>query len=118
VPSTFGRGKEDIAKFGHWYFKETSTYIRVFGATDTPHLLPVHIPDHLILGEIWYHTIFQGYKSSLVKYKKRYFIPYGFHIGVYMVRDNVHVKQEGINELEYQFHTCNFCKHDPKGLVP
>jgi hypothetical protein len=44
--------KKMIEKVGHWYFEETSTYIRVFGATDAPHLLPVHVPDHLILGEI------------------------------------------------------------------
>jgi hypothetical protein len=60
----------------------------------------------------------QGYNASLVKDKKRDFIPYGFHIGFYMVRDTAHVKQEGLNQLEYQFHTGRFHKHDPKGLVP
>jgi hypothetical protein len=29
--------KKMIAKVGHWYFEETSTYIRVFRATDAPH---------------------------------------------------------------------------------
>jgi hypothetical protein len=46
--------KKMIAKVGHWYFEETITYIRVFGATGAPHLLPVHVLDHLILGEIRY----------------------------------------------------------------
>jgi hypothetical protein len=110
--------KKMIAKVGHWYFEETSTYIRVFRATDTPHLLPVHVPDHLILGEICYQTILQGYNASLVKDKKRDFIPYGFHIGFYMVRDTAQEKQEGLNQLEYWFHTGHFHKHDPKGLVP
>jgi hypothetical protein len=81
--------KKMISKVGHWYFKETSTYIRVFGATGAPHLLPVHVPDHLILGDICYQTILQGYNASLVKDKKRDFIPYGFHIGFYMVKDTV-----------------------------
>jgi hypothetical protein len=31
--------KNMIDKFGHRYFKETSTYIRVFGAIGAPHLL-------------------------------------------------------------------------------
>jgi hypothetical protein len=70
------------------------------------------------LGEICYHTILQGYNASLVKYKKRAFIPYGFHIGFYMVRETAHAKQEGLNQLEYQFHTGHFHKHNPKGLVP
>jgi hypothetical protein len=87
--------KKMIAKFDHWHFKETSTYIRLFGATVAPHLLPVHVPDRLVLGDIFYHTILQGYNASLVKDKKRYFIPYGFHIGFYMVRDIAHVKKGG-----------------------
>lgn len=73
--------KKMISKVGHWYFEETSTYIRVFGATSVPHLLPIHVSDHLILGEICYQTILQGCNASLVKDKKRAFIPYGFHIG-------------------------------------
>jgi hypothetical protein len=34
-----------------------------------------------------------------------------------MVKDTAHVKQEGLNQLEYQFPTGRFHKHDPKGLV-
>jgi hypothetical protein len=37
--------KKMISKVGHWYLDETMTYIRVFGATDAPHLLPAHVPD-------------------------------------------------------------------------
>lgn len=107
-----------IAKVGHWYFEETSTYIRVFRATSTPHLLPVHVANRLILGEICYQTILQGYNTSLVKDKKRDFIPYGFHIEFYMVRDTAHAKQEKLNQLEYRFHTGRFRKHNPRGLVP
>jgi hypothetical protein len=34
-----------ISKIGHWYLEERSTYIRIFGATGAPHLLPSHVPD-------------------------------------------------------------------------
>jgi hypothetical protein len=40
--------KQIISKVGHWYFEEKSTYIIVFGATGAPHLLSVHVLDHLI----------------------------------------------------------------------
>jgi hypothetical protein len=46
--------KKMIAKVGHWYFEETNTYIRVFGTTSAPHLLLIHVPYHLILGDICY----------------------------------------------------------------
>jgi hypothetical protein len=70
------------------------------------------------LGEIFYQTILQGYNASLVPDKKRDFIPYGFHIGFYMVKDSAQAKQEGLNQLEYRFPTGRFHKRDPKGLVP
>jgi hypothetical protein len=46
--------KKMVAKVGHWYLDKRSTYIRVFGATGAPHLLPAHIPDQLVVGEICY----------------------------------------------------------------
>jgi hypothetical protein len=39
-PRLSATAKKMISKVGHWYFEETSTYIRVFGATGAPHLLP------------------------------------------------------------------------------
>jgi hypothetical protein len=46
--------KKMISKVGHWYFEETRTYIGVFRATGAPNLLPIHVLDRLILGEIFY----------------------------------------------------------------
>jgi hypothetical protein len=45
------------------------------------------------------------------------FIPYGFQVGYYVVKDAKHAKQEGKVQLEYRFMTGRFKKHDPKGLV-
>jgi hypothetical protein len=45
------------------------------------------------------------------------FIPYGFHVGFYLVKDTAQAKQEGLSQLEFRFQTGQFCKHDPKGLV-
>jgi hypothetical protein len=52
-----------------------------------------------------------------VKGKKRAFIPYGFHISFYQVKDTVQAKQEGLSQLEFRFQTRRFRNHDPKGLV-
>jgi hypothetical protein len=70
-----------------------------------------------VVGEICYQTILQGYTTTVVKDKKRAFIPYGFHVGFYMVKDMTKSKQEGLSQLEFIFHTGQFRKHDPKGLV-
>jgi hypothetical protein len=63
--------KKMIAKIVHSYLDERDTYIRVFGATRAPHLLPMPVPNQLVVGEIFYQTILQGYNATLVKYKKR-----------------------------------------------
>jgi hypothetical protein len=57
--------KKVVSKVGHWYLDEHDTYIRVFGATEAPHLLPVYVLDRLVVGEICYQTILQGYNASL-----------------------------------------------------
>jgi hypothetical protein len=85
---------------GHWYLDERETYIRVFKEIEAPHLLPIYVPDRLVLGEICYQTILQGYNATLVKDKKQAFILYGFDIGFYMVKYTMHAKQEGLSQLE------------------
>jgi hypothetical protein len=91
--------KKMILKVGHWYLDETTTYIKVFGATRAPHILSAHVPNRIIVGEICYQTILQGYNATLVKNKKRAFIPYGFHVGFCIVKDTTQDKQEGLNQL-------------------
>jgi hypothetical protein len=73
--------KKIISSVGQWYLEETNNYIKLFGTTNTLHILPTHVPNWLIMGEIYYQTILQGYNSTLVKDKKEEFIPYSFHVG-------------------------------------
>jgi hypothetical protein len=100
-PRLSATAKKMIEKIGHWYLDERDTYIRVFGAIGAPHLLPMHVPNRLVVGKICYHTILQGYNATLVKDNKQEFIPYGFHIGFYLVKDTAQDKKEGINKLEF-----------------
>jgi hypothetical protein len=109
--------KNVMSKVGHWYLDEHETYIRVFGATRELPFLPIYVCERLVLGEVCYQTILQGYNATLVKDKKWAFISYGFHIGFYQVKDTTQAKQEGLSQLEFQFQTRRFRKHDPKGLV-
>jgi hypothetical protein len=69
------------------------------------------------MGEIYYQTILQGYNATLVKDKKHAFIPYGFHIGFYLVKDTAQAKKEGLSQLDFRFQTGRFRKHGPKDLV-
>jgi hypothetical protein len=84
--------KTMVEKVSHWYLDKHSTYIRVFGATRAPHILLAHVPNRLIVGEICYQTILKGYNATLVKDRKWAFIPYGFHVGFYLVKDTTQAK--------------------------
>jgi hypothetical protein len=45
----------------------------------------------------------QGYNSTLVKEKKQVFIPYGFHVGFYLVKETAQDKQKGLSQIEFKF---------------
>jgi hypothetical protein len=102
-PRLSAASKKMVSKVDHWYLDERSTYIRVFRATEAPHLLPTHVLDWFVVGEIYYQTILQGYNTTLVEDKKQAFIPYSFHVGFYLVKDTAQEKQEGISQLEFKF---------------
>jgi hypothetical protein len=74
-PRLSAKTNKMLEKAGNWYLDERSTYIRVFGAIEAPHILLAHVPDWLVVGEICYQTILQGYNATLVKDKKWVFIP-------------------------------------------
>ena len=77
-PRLSAAAKKMVAKVGHWYLDKRSIYIRVFEATRATHLLPSHVPNRIIVGEICYQTILQGYNATLVRDTKWAFILYSF----------------------------------------
>lgn len=54
-----------VGEVGDWYVIERGTYIRVFGATKAPHLLPKFILDKLALQKIEYQTLVHGVGAAL-----------------------------------------------------
>jgi len=39
---------------GDWYMRKCYTYVRIFGATGPPHMLPKYVPNKLLVREIAY----------------------------------------------------------------
>jgi len=104
---------------GNWYLQEKFTYLRIYGAIASTHLLPIYVPNKLVLSEIAYKTILQGFNSLLVKdAKKKLFISYNFYFGYYKLLNSNHAKQEGNLMLEFGLQQGQFRRHDPHGLVP
>jgi hypothetical protein len=54
-----------------WYLGKYYTYIRVYGNTRAPHLLPCYVPDKLLIREIAFQTMGTGITSLLLGSSKK-----------------------------------------------
>jgi hypothetical protein len=74
--------------------------------------LPKYVPDKLIVGEVAYQIVLQGFNASLLKEEKtRIFIPYVFRVGHYFIKDPKHATQDIVSHLENRFQTRWFRRH-------
>jgi hypothetical protein len=66
--------KKLISYIGNWYLQEDLTYLRICGATATPHLFPKYVPDRIVLGEITYQDNPSRFQCFIVERgKEKYF---------------------------------------------
>jgi hypothetical protein len=63
------------------YLLEYGTYIRVYGATKVPHLLPKFVSDWLVLQEITYQTVIHGVGTTLYRDKNSIWPPLPLWVG-------------------------------------
>jgi hypothetical protein len=119
-PRITEEAKGILKYIGNWYLQEKFTYFRIYGVVASPHLLPIYVPNKLVLSEIAYQTILQGFNSLLVKdVKKKLFIPYNFYVGYYKnFQILIMLSKKGNLMLEFIFQQGQFRRHDPQGLVP
>jgi hypothetical protein len=54
-----------------WFLCKYYSYIRVYGTTGAPHLLPYFVPDRLLMREISYQTMGSGVTSLLLISKQK-----------------------------------------------
>ena len=57
APRVSKEANEDILPIARWFAEEKFTYIRVFGSSTFPHVLPYYVPDRLLAREIAYQLI-------------------------------------------------------------
>jgi hypothetical protein len=107
-----------LRSIGSWYLQEDHTYLRIYGVTAPPHLLPKYVPIRLVLGEIFYQKNLQGFSASLAKdSRKRTFILYHMYISHYGLMNSKQARQESNDMIKYRFPQGKFRRHDPQILV-
>jgi len=100
-----------------WYLGKYYLYVRVYGSTRAPHILPFFVPCYLIMREISYQTTRTRVTSLLMSSNKKLWHIFPIYIGNYTISNSVHSRKE-----EESLHdVCLFFgetkAHDPHELV-
>ena len=87
-------------------------YLRMYGGTKAPTLLPKYATDYIVHKEAVRHLFLDGYESHLFDLKKDVFPPLPFYIGSYKF-SRVNSAPEFIKELEkFHFGEKSFHRND------
>jgi hypothetical protein len=74
---------EVLENYGDFYFSEQGTYLRMFGGTKAPYILPQYATDYVVLKEAVRQIFLDGIGAMLHKQHKASFPPLPFCIGAY-----------------------------------
>ena len=108
---------ESIKEFGDYFFSEEGTYLRMYGGTKAPSLLPKYAIDYIVHKEVVRYLFLDGFGSHVFNLKKAVFPPLPFYVGSYKF-SRVKNALEFIKELEiFHFGEKIFHRNDSQGKV-
>ena len=108
----------DIIPIARWFGEEWFTYIRVFGSTVPPHVLPLYVPDKLLAREIAYQTCSEGSLTKDLKDKKKAIWPqFPVACGVFSLFDVGHAFDEVENVTCLQLFKFSSRPFDPNKVA-
>jgi hypothetical protein len=96
---------------------EHNTYIRVYGAMKSPHLLPRFVPDKLVLLRSGLSNGDQWSRGMLYRDKKAIWPPLPLYIDTYLFSNTKKIQEEVDILLSYHFGEERFRRHDPKKVI-
>ena len=74
---------ESIKEFGYYFFSGEGTYLRKYGGTKAPSLMPRYATDYIVHKEAVRQLFLDGYGIHLFDIKKVVFPPLSFYVGSY-----------------------------------
>ena len=74
---------ESIKEYGDYFFSEEGTYLRVYGGTKAPSLLPKYATDYIVRKEEVRQVFMDGFGNHLFDIKKAMFPLVPFYVGSY-----------------------------------
>ena len=106
-----------IDEYGDYFLTDNGMYIRMFGGSKTPFLLPKYATYYIIHKEVVRQVYIDGVGHFLFQYKKTAYPPLSFKLGNYKFT-NVKQAPEFIEELgKFRFGEMTFRRNDSHGNV-
>jgi hypothetical protein len=106
-----------IKIIGNWYLMEHGTYIRVYRAMKSPHLLPLFVSYRLVIQGVAYQMVIIRVGGILYKYRKAIWPPLPLYIDTYYVSNTKQAQEEVDILLSYKFGEERLRRHNPKKVV-
>ena len=74
---------ESIKEYGDYFFSEEGMYLRMYGGTKAPSLLPKYAIDYIVHKEAVRQVLLDGFRNYLFDIKKAVFLLVPFYVGSY-----------------------------------
>ena len=113
----FDDAMDAICEYGDYFFSQEGTYLRMYGGSKAPSLLPKCVTDYVVHKEAARKVFINGVGNFLYDMKKETFPPLPFYIGSYKFT-KVKCASEFVKELEnFHFGEKSFNRNDSSGRV-
>ena len=104
-------------EYGDYFFSEEGTYLRMYGGTKAPSLLPKYATDYIVHKEVLRQLFMDGFGSFLFNMKKAVLPPMPFYVGSYKFY-RVKSAPYFVKDLEnFDFGEKSFQRNDAHGKV-
>ena len=87
----------DLLLVGKYFFEQWYTYIRVYGSTVDPHVLPLYVSDKLLAREIAHQIVGKGLTKTLKDNKKSLWPPFPIQCGSFSLEKFNHANKKLLN---------------------
>ena len=74
---------EVISEHGDYFFSEEGTYLRMYGGTRAPSLLPNYATDYIVQKEAVRQLFLDGFRNFLFDINKEFYPPMPFYVDNY-----------------------------------
>ena len=101
---------------GDWYVGESFAYIRIWGS-NTAHMLPKVVPNRLVIEEISFQRVTEGYYKKLAGPKRRVFPKFPQNLGPPSIPTLTWAAELSDHIVSMKLGFSSKRKHDHKGWV-